>query len=85
MSDTRSGGAVFRNRRKEQDTHPDWRGDVTTPDGQKWEISMWSRKTRAGDDYFSVGVREWREPPPRQEPRREAPAQKVDDTDAIPF
>lgn len=85
MSDTRTGGAVFKNRRKEQDTHPDWRGDITTPDGKKWEISMWERVTRNGDAYYSVGMREFREPPPRQEPRREAPAQKQDAPDEIPF
>lgn len=81
MSGTRTGGAVFKNRSKTTETHPDWRGDVVMPDGVKWSLAMWERTDRNGNPYYSVAVSEYRERP--------APKQNVHpdirDTDEIPF
>lgn len=51
-------GSLLKNTRKEKDTQPDWRGDLTTPDGSKWEIAIWEGQTRTGIPRLSVKVQE---------------------------
>lgn len=41
-------GALDKNGRKEKDSHPDWRGVVTTPDGQTWELAGWDKTGKFG-------------------------------------
>jgi hypothetical protein len=35
--------AIFRNERKEKDTHPDWKGTLITPDGVSLEVAVWEK------------------------------------------
>ena len=81
MSGTRTGGAIFKNRSKTTETQPDWRGDVTMPDGVKWSVAMWERTDRNGNPYYSVAVSEYRE---RTEQRRDEPP-AIQNSDEIPF
>lgn len=35
--------AVFKNEKKEKDTHPDWKGELLTPGGEKLEVALWAK------------------------------------------
>lgn len=42
---------------KTKDTQPDFQGEILTPSGEKFEISMWKKPMRNGADYFSISVK----------------------------
>jgi hypothetical protein len=98
MSDTqRDGGALFRNKNKAGEKHPDWKGDITVA-GVKYDLAGWEKTTRNGDVFISIRPSEYRERQPRQEgrpggyppegnaaPRRAAPRLPADLDDEIPF
>ncbi len=47
------GGTVFRNQYKKQDNHPDYKGQVRTPDGELLDIAMWIKEGAKGK-FFSA-------------------------------
>jgi hypothetical protein len=49
-------GSLFKNQRKEKDTHPDATGSITV-DGVAYWISAWSKQDRNGNHYQSLSVR----------------------------
>lgn len=51
-------GAIFKNTKKEKETHPDYNGKILDPNGKEWELSLWVKKSAAGNSYFSVAVKE---------------------------
>lgn len=51
-------GAIFKNTKKEKDTHPDYNGKILDPNGKEWELSLWVKKSAPGNSYFSVAVKE---------------------------
>ena len=51
-------GAIFKNNKKEKETHPDYNGKILDPNGKEWELSLWVKKSAAGNSYFSVSVKE---------------------------
>lgn len=51
-------GAIFKNNKKEKDMHPDYNGKIVDPNGKEWELSLWVKKSAAGNSYFSVAVKE---------------------------
>ena len=61
MSDyqTKPGnGAIFKNDKKEKETHPDYRGNFKGLDGKDYDISLWLKEAKSGKKYFSVSVQE---------------------------
>ena len=46
-------GSLFRNNRKEKETHPDYSGTVRI-DGHDMWISAWLREQKDGTKYFSL-------------------------------
>ena len=50
-------GAIFKNTKKEKETHPDYRGAINV-DGQDKEIALWVRTSQKGMQYFSVSISE---------------------------
>lgn len=48
---------VFANKHKKSDNHPDMRGIVKLG-GVEYEIAMWSKRTRAGEPYYSGKIDE---------------------------
>lgn len=75
-------GSALRNSRREKDAHPNFRGDVMTPDGVLYEIAVWEGKTQSGSDRLS-----FRLSVPRPKPdadARTSPAARPDDDD-MPF
>lgn len=82
MSEKReNGGILFKNDRKEKDTHPDMKGFLDVG-GVEYEIAAWSRTGQKGK-FLSLSVKPKQE---RAEPRRpaERPRAEVDDDD-LPF
>ncbi|MCK9549188.1 hypothetical protein [Aquamicrobium sp.] len=73
MTAQRDGGALFRNDRKERDTHPDYRGDITI-NGQKYWLSAWIKEGKRGK-FMSLAVK------PAEE-KREEPQQRNSYADA---
>lgn len=51
-------GAIFKNAKKEKETHPDYNGKIVDPNGKEWDLSLWVKKSAAGNSYFSVSVKE---------------------------
>lgn len=49
------GSAFPKNKTK--DTQPDFQGELLTPNGEKFEISMWKKPMRNGAEYFSISVK----------------------------
>ena len=35
------GNNLFKNAKKTAPNHPDWKGEITTPDGKTWELAGW--------------------------------------------
>jgi uncharacterized protein (DUF736 family) len=69
-------GALFKNKDKESDKHPDSQGNINVG-GKKYWISAWLKESKAGAKYMSLSVK-------AQD--AEAPKAKKQDVDSdIPF
>lgn len=53
-------GAVFVNKDKKTDNHPDRRGTIKVR-GVEYRISGWLKKSKNGESYMSVAISEMRE------------------------
>jgi hypothetical protein len=72
MSDTPTGrGALFRVTDKKSDRAPDYRGDLTLPDGTKLELAGWLKEDRNGKRYLSISAKPFQD---RREEQRQQPA-----------
>lgn len=83
-------GSLFRNNRKEKDTHPDYNGSVRIEGHDMW-ISAWLKEDKNGQKYFSLAFKRKdgtaARPDPAQEFKAEAkrvfPDARLDDE--VPF
>jgi uncharacterized protein (DUF736 family) len=76
-------GALFKNDRKEKETHPDYRGDLNV-DGRAYWLNAWVKSTKDGKKYFSVAVK----PKEAREEKPQTLAQQRPndfDDDKLPF
>jgi hypothetical protein len=53
--DNTNRGAMFKNDRKEKETHPDLKGSINI-DGKEFWLSGWSKVTSKGDKMLSLSV-----------------------------
>lgn len=90
-----NSGSIFKNDRKEKETHPDGKGSALI-DGVEYWISSWTKKDRNGNAYRSLSFQRKEQPQtasrephygapaPRPAPTRQAPKPGGDfsDTDS---
>jgi uncharacterized protein (DUF736 family) len=74
--DNTNRGVLFRNDRKETDSHPDFTGNINVEGEERW-LSAWVKETKDGRKFFSISTR----------PKDGAPAkpQKEIASEDIPF
>ena len=60
-------GSLFKNDRKEQDTHPDYNGTLVLPDGTECWLNAWLKDGGRGK-FFSLSVRPKDAAPKKPEP-----------------
>ena len=83
--DDTNRGVLFKNFRKENDRHPDYRGKINV-DGVEKEISAWIKESKKGDKFMSIAVSEPYNGGNKQATKpapQPAPADEFDDD--IPF
>jgi uncharacterized protein (DUF736 family) len=83
-----NSGALFRNDKKEQPNHPDYKGQCVVNGVEYW-LSSWIKKSQAGQTFMSLALtpKQQQTPPQQSAPARtqtQANAPKPDD-DFPPF
>ena len=80
--DNTNRGVLFRNDGKEKETHPDYKGRITLPDGAEHWLSAWLNESKKGTKYLSLQIGDLTD-----EPRESAapPSKTADFDDDIPF
>lgn len=77
-------GALFKNKRKTTDRHPDYTGTASI-NGKELQISAWLNTSKAGEKYMSLTFQE-RQMDQGPNPRNSAGPTSFDDfDDDIPF
>jgi uncharacterized protein (DUF736 family) len=86
--DNTNRGALFRNTRKEKDTHPDHNGSINV-EGHDYWLSAWIKTDKNGNKFFSLSVKRkdgTAERPEQKEAEFRAAAKKAFDlSDDVPF
>jgi hypothetical protein len=84
--DNTNRGALFRNDRKEKDSHPDHQGTINVEGVEYW-LSAWVKTSKKGQKFFSLSVKPKEERAHTNDVKREAttgpPPSDFDDD--IPF
>jgi hypothetical protein len=75
--DNTNRGVLFKNDRKEKDTHADYNGTLNV-DGQEFYLNAWLKDGKKGK-FFSISIK------PKGERRQEAPAGADPFSDDVPF
>lgn len=79
-------GVLFKNNRKEKDTHPDYQGNIEFKGGVPYKLSAWLKKDKNGNTYMSLSVGDVADSRPAPLPKHEEtkPAQ-TDGFDDVPW
>lgn len=49
-------GSIFKNDKKTEDKHPDYRGSLTTPAGEECWVSVWVKRPEGKAPFFSLSI-----------------------------
>ena len=74
-------GSMFKNRRKEKDTHPDLTGEAKI-DGKLYWVSGWKKTDKNGDTWISFAFKEKDFTPAKEAVQSSVPEEF---SDSIPF
>jgi uncharacterized protein (DUF736 family) len=72
-------GAIFKNNKKQKETHPDYQGKVNV-NGKEMQIALWLKESSKGLKYFSCS---FSEPYVNEEPKQVHT--QIIDPDDLPF
>jgi hypothetical protein len=82
-----NSGALFKNDKKEQPNHPDYKGQCVVNGVEYW-LSSWIKKSQVGQTFMSLALTP-KEKQSTHPPRQSAPAKTQGheplDPDSIPF
>jgi uncharacterized protein (DUF736 family) len=73
--DNTNRGALFKNDRKEQENHPDYKGSVNVGGVDYW-LSAWLKRSQSGKSFMSLSVKP-KDDQPRQESISERATAKI--------
>lgn len=83
--------SLFKNDRKEKDSHPDYKGDGLDLNGNAVWVSAWIKEGKSGK-FMSLSLQPKEQKPAAPSPTRplaptltQRPAPDFDDVDSIPF
>ncbi len=65
--DNTNSGALFRNDRRQSDSHPEYTGTINVK-GEEFWLSAWVKQTKDGKKFFSIKLREKNAAPPQPKP-----------------
>ena len=54
-------GALFKNKNKKSEKHPDMTGNIILPDGTQMQIAAWKKVSKNGLEFLSLSLSEARE------------------------
>ncbi len=54
--DNSNRGVLFKNDRKEKETHPDYKGSYTDANGAEFWLSAWIKKDKNGNSFMSLST-----------------------------
>jgi hypothetical protein len=77
--DNTNTAVIFKNNKKEKDTHPEYRGTVNV-EGKEYEISLWVKDGKAGK-FFSGKIQE----PFKKETELKSFSDKINSGPDLPF
>jgi hypothetical protein len=75
--DDTNRGALFKNERKEKETHSDYNGTLNV-NGEDFYLNAWLKESKAGKKFFSLSVK------PKGETQPAAPVTEISMED-VPF
>tara|TARA_R100000935_G_scaffold56548_1_gene88342 strand:- start:1340 stop:1621 length:282 start_codon:yes stop_codon:yes gene_type:complete len=80
-------GSLFKNKYKDTETKPDYKGTCTDPSGKIWELAGWASKTNEGESYLSIKLQEVYVKPDESSPKRDGrnEAAPVTNDTGLPF
>lgn len=73
--DNKNRGVLFKNDRKQQDSHPDYTGNINV-DGVEFWLSAWIKEGQRGK-FMSLSIKPKEDQPRRQEPQRQPAPQRA--------
>lgn len=80
---------IFKNNKKEKDTHPDFKGQqLEVPGAGTFDVALWERKDRNGNTFFGLKLSEPFVPNQQQQGTpapQAAPTQQQGVEDDLPF
>lgn len=51
-------GSLFKNEKKTEEKHPDYKGSLTTPEGVECWVSAWIKRPEGKATYMSLSIQE---------------------------
>ena len=69
--DNKNSGALFKNDKKQSESHPDYKGTINV-DGREYWLSSWLKFSKSGNKFMSLSV----QPKETQQVQQRQPAQR---------